>query len=102
MFICKKHLNSWGPKLFFLILVLLISAVRPAYGRTVNTLSILDRIEQRMMPEMYYALKTAARNNPKQNIAFKFTAFNPRSNEYMNLNPVFEDNSLKVLPEFCT
>jgi len=69
----------------------------PVYASTVNTLLIVDRIEQRIMPELYYALKTAAGNNPLQNISFKFTVFNPRKNERLDLNPVLEENSLKVL-----
>jgi hypothetical protein len=48
------------------------------------------------MPELYYALKTAASNNPDRDISFKFTVFNPRKNDYMNLNPEFEENSVKV------
>ncbi|MBD3181871.1 hypothetical protein GF312_06240 [Candidatus Poribacteria bacterium] len=91
--------NNFKPiisKLLFLILFFWISAVSPVYGRTINTLSIVDRIEQRIMPELYHALKTAASNNPDRDISFKFTVFNPRKNDYMNLNPEFEENSIKV------
>ncbi len=93
----KNILKPSISKLLFLILFLWISLIPPVYGTTVNTLSIVDRIAQRIMPELYYALKTAASNNPDQNISFKFTVFNPRKNDYMNLNPEFDKNSLKVL-----
>ncbi|MBW1852366.1 MAG: hypothetical protein JRJ15_13250 [Deltaproteobacteria bacterium] len=93
----KNNLKPSISKLLFLILFLWISLIPPVYGSTVNTLSIVDRIAQRIMPELYYALKTAASNNPDQNISFKFTVFNPRKNDYMNLNPEFDKNSLKVL-----
>lgn len=84
-------------KLIFLILFFLIVLIFPGYSSTVKVLSIVDRIEQRVMPELYYALKTAASNNPDQNISFKFTVFNPRKNVYLDLNPKFEKSSLKVL-----
>ena len=93
----KNNLKPSISKLLFLILFLWISLIPPVYGSTVNTLSIVDRIAQRIMPELYYALKTAASNNPDQNISFKFTVFNPRKNDYMNLNPEFDKNSLKIL-----
>lgn len=97
MFMDKNNLRPSISKLLFLILFLWISLIPPVYSSPVSTLSIVDRIEQRIMPALYYALKTAARNNPDQNISFKFTVFNPRKNDYMNLNPEFEENSLKVL-----
>jgi len=93
----RNNLRSSISKLLFLILFLWVSLIPPAYSSTVNTLSIVDRIEQRVMPELYYALKTAASNNPNQDISFKFTVFNPRKNDCLDLNPEFEKNSLKVL-----
>ena len=82
----KKQIKPSIFKLLLLVPFFCILIIPPAYSTTIKTLSIIDRIEQRIMPELYYALKTAANNNPKQNINFSFTVFNPRKNKYLNLN----------------
>jgi len=93
----KLYWKRGSAILFVLILFFWTSIIPDVFGKTVKTLSIVDRIEQRIMPELYYALKTAAGKNPELDINFQFTIFSPRKHDCINYNPVFAKNSVKML-----